>query len=398
MMDVEKIRKDFRIFERKNAPIYFDNACTTFKPIQVIEAMSSYFEDYPACAGRSMHHLGKKADEQFELARHDIAKFVSAGDDEIVFTKNTTEAMNLVANSFELPKDKNEIVTTIMEHHSALLPFRRKSENEGITLTTVNNVASIEEWEEKVTKKTGIVVVHAVNNTIGTAPPLKEIVKIAHDYGALVLVDGAQGVPHSSTNFRDSNFDFLAFSGHKMLGPPGIGCLVAKKGLLAKMRPFIVGGGTIEHVKADSVTYLQGPHKFEGGIQNYSGAIGLSAACGYLKKIGMANIEEHEKKLIAGMEKRASELKNIAVYGNFRDKKSAVFTFNINGVTAHQVTLMLDRMRRICTRSGVFCAQPAMEFLGAGNGAVRASLYIYNTLEELELFFTAVEEIAKTLI
>lgn len=397
-MNVSKIKEDFPIFKKEPDLIYLDNACTTLKPLQVIEAMDRYYKEYSGCAGRSAHHIAKKTDEEFELSRHNIAKFVNANDEELIFTRNTTESLNIIANSLELPAGKN-IVTSIMEHHSALLPFREKCKREGRESVIVEKTESAQEWQEKITKNTGIVVVHGVNNTLGTSPPLKEIVKTAHDNGALVVVDGAQGVPHTTTDFKGMNIDFLAFSGHKMLGPTGIGCLIAKKDLMRKMKPFIIGGGTIEQVKLkpDSVKYLEGPHRFEGGIQNYSGAIGLSAAVDYLKKVGMGNVEEHEKTLIKEMEKRAAEIDKLTVYGGGRQKKSAIFTFNIDGVEAHQVTIMLDKMKKICTRSGVFCAQPAMEYLKTGNGAVRASAYLYNTAQELHLLFDTIEEIAKTL-
>ncbi|MDO8554170.1 MAG: cysteine desulfurase [Candidatus Micrarchaeota archaeon] len=391
-----EIRKDFPMLGGTSL-IYFDNACTTLKPQQVIDAEMEYYSKYSGCAGRSAHHVAKKTDEEFELARHNIANFVNANEEELIFTRNTTEALNLVANSFEMPQGRDEIVTTIMEHHSAYVPFFEKSRKEKLKLNIVKETDAIEEWKEKITKKTGIVVVHAVNNTIGSEPPLRKIVKFAHDNGAVVLVDGAQSVPHSITDFKKNNLDFLAFSGHKMLGPTGIGALVVKKELLTKLKPFMVGGGTIEEVKLDKVKYLEGPHRFEAGIQNYAGAIGFSSAVNYLKKIGMSRIEEYEKRLIVEMEKRSNEIAKLTIYGNFKDKKSAIFTFNINGVKPHQVTIMLDKMKKICTRSGVFCAQPAMDYLGAGNGAVRASLYFYNTMEELDVFFKSVDEIAKTL-
>lgn len=396
-MNVDEIRKDFPILQKDKPPIYFDNACTTLKPGSVIEAVQDYYRNYSGCAGRSMHHLAKKTEENFELARHDISKFVGSKESELVFTKNTTEALNLVAVSLDLPENKNEIVLTTLEHHSAYLPFYKKSARDKAKLNIVQNISSLEEWQEKITSKTGIVVLHGINNTIGTGPPLKEIVKIAHDVDALVLVDGAQSVPHSIVDFKKQDFDFLAFSGHKMLGPTGIGCLVGKEELLKKLDLFILGGGTAEEVKLNSMKYLAVPHKFEGGIQHYAGAIGLGAAVEYLKKIGMENIVAHEKKLIVEMEKRAAEIEQLQIYGNFKEKKSAIFTFNIKGVEAHQVTIMLDKMSRICTRSGVFCAQPGMEFLGADNGAVRTSLYIYNTVEELNTFFNKLEELAKTL-
>lgn len=395
MINTEVTRTDFPMLAKGNTPIYFDNACTTLKPLSVIEAMTDYYKNYSGCAGRSMHHIAKKTEEEVELARHNIAKFINARESEIVFTKNTTEAINLVANSIVLPENKNEIVTTIMEHHSAYLPFYRKSKGERSKISIIKNVNSLEEWLDKINKKTGIVVVHAINNTLGTSPPINDIVRIAHESDALILVDGAQSVPHSTTNFKRSDFDFLAFSGHKMLGPTGIGCLVAKKELLESMEPFIIGGGTIEVVGLESASYLKPPKKFEGGIQNYSGIIGLSAAVAYLNKIGMSNIELYEKRLICEIERTVAEIDNLIIYGSFKGKKSAIFTFNIRGMEPHQVTIMLDKMAKICTRSGVFCAQPAMEFLGAGNGAVRASLYFYNTIDEIEIFFDNLKKISE---
>ena len=396
-MNIEAIRADFPMLAKGNAPIYFDNACTSLKPINVIDAINSYYYTYSGCSGRSMHHIAKKTEERFELARGNIANFVNARQEEVIFTKNTTEAINLVANSIVFQADKKNIVTTIMEHHSAYLPFYELCKRRRIELDTVHDINSLKEWSQKITKETALVVTHAINNTLGTGPDLKEITNLTHQNNALILVDGAQSVPHALTNFKRNDIDFLAFSGHKMLGPTGIGCLVSKTGLMEGLNPFIVGGGTIEEVKSDKVKYLNAPHKFEGGIQNYAGAIGLSAAVDYLKKIGMGYIEAYEKRLTAETEKRASEIDNLIIYGNFEDKKSAIFTFNIKDVEPHQVTIMLDKMKKICTRSGVFCAQPAMEFLGAPNGAVRASLYFYNTFEELDIFFNCLETVAKTL-
>ncbi|MBI5133553.1 MAG: cysteine desulfurase [Thaumarchaeota archaeon] len=397
MIDVEEIRNDFPILQKKDPPIYFDNACTTLKPSSVIQAVVQYYSAYSGCAGRSAHHLAKQTDEDFELARQNIAKFVNSGSEELAFTKNTTEAINLVAKSLDLPSSKNEIVTTIMEHHSAYLPFYERCKETKAKLSTIQNPTSLAEWNEKINKTTGLIVVHGINNTLGTGTPIAEIVKIAHDTDAYVMVDGAQSVPHSITDFRKYDLDFLAFSGHKMLGPTGIGCLIGKQELLRKIRPFIVGGGTIETVNTNGVRYLDNVHRLEGGIQHYAGAVGLSAAVSYLKKIGMENIENYEKALISEMEKRAKEIENLTVYGNFKEKKSAILTFNLSGIPAHQVTLMLDKMKGICTRSGVFCAQPAMESLGAKDGAVRASLYLYNSIQEIDVFFNTIEEIAKTL-
>lgn len=394
MINTNAIRKDFSMLQKKGAPVYFDNACTTLKPAPVIGAMNEYYNEYSGCAGRSMHHIAKKTDEEFEHARQNIARFVGAKECELIFTKNTTESLNLVLSSFIMPKGKTDIVTTVMEHHSAYLPARNRVIRGGLGFKIVKQIELLDEWQDKISRSTGLVIVHGTNNTLGTCPPLREIVRIAHDNSAAVVVDGAQSVPHSVTDFRRLDTDFLAFSGHKMLGPTGIGCLIVKAGMSGMFEPFIIGGGTVEQVKDEGIKYLDAPKKFEGGIQNYAGAIGLSAATDYLRKIGMSSIESYEKMLVSEIEKRAGEIKNLIVYGTFKDKKSAIFTFNIRGVEPHQVTIMLDKMAGICTRSGVFCAQPAMEFIGAGNGAVRASLYLYNTKEELDLFFGKLADIA----
>ncbi len=393
-MDIEKIRKDFPMLQKPEKPIYFDNACTTLKPQSVIDAIAGYYSGYSGCAGRSAHHIAKRTDQEFELARQKIAKFVGTDEHHLVFTRNTTESLNLVASSLQLPKGKTEIVTTIMEHHSAYLPFKSKYGN---SVKVVKNISSIAEWEAAITDATGLIVVHGVNNTIGTSPPLDRIVKLARDKGALIMVDGAQAVPHSEISMKKSGFDFLAFSGHKMLGPTGIGGLAMSERAFGMLEPFIIGGGTVETVTLENIKYLTTQKRFEAGIQHYAGAIGLAAAVDYLSKVGMANIAKHEHRLIDEMQKRSAEITSLKLYGDFKDKKSAIMAFNLGNLPAHQVTMMLDSMSKICTRSGVFCAEPAMTFIGAGNGAVRASLYLYNTLGELDIFFNRLEEISKTL-
>jgi cysteine desulfurase/selenocysteine lyase len=402
-LDGKNLKKDFPIFEKRSDLIYFDNACTTFKPKTVIDAISSYYSEYSACAGRSSHSLAKEVDAKVEKARETVAKFVGAKPEELVWTKNTTEAVNLVANTFDFSKRK-KVVLSELEHHSSILPFQKLAEAGKITLHFVraeDGTLKDEDWKAAIDKETALVVVHHTNNSIGTKSNLSFITKLAHDNGALVLVDGAQGVPHAPVDFKKDNYDFLAFSGHKMLGPTGIGCLVVKQDLLKKMPPFLTGGGTVQEVHLDdsgklSASFLQTQHRFEAGIQDYAGILGLAAACEYLNKLGMKNVEAYEHKLAGKMHSALSAISNIQIYGSPYNPQShaALFSFNVKGAKPHEIALLLDRSR-IATRSGVFCAQPALEAMGQKDGAVRASLYLYNTEEEITIFAEKMGKIAK---
>jgi len=405
-LNAEKIRAEFPIFEKRAALkkpfIYFDNACTTLKPRCVIEAQTRYYEEYSACAGRSVHSLSKKTEEEFEGARKSVAAFFNADAESVAWTRNATEALNLVAHSLDFSK-KNNVVTSVMEHHSALLPFQQLALARKIKLEFVQPNADGEfaasDWTQKIDRHTRLVVVHHTSNVLGTQPPLREIVKAAHDAGALVLVDAAQGAPHHAIDFRREAFDFMAVSGHKMLGPTGIGCLVATRALLEEMPPFLVGGETIESVSLEKTVYAKPPKKFEAGIQNYAGAIGFAAACDFLKKIGLRDLEEHERKLAQSIAGELAAVKNVKLFGrNDADawkRKSGIVSFNVAGAPPHEIALMLDNLAGVCVRSGVFCAEPAFNVvLGAPRGAVRASLYLYNTGAEAETFVETVKKIA----
>ncbi len=398
-MDIQKIRQDFPIFQKRQGLIYFDSACTTLKPKQVVEAQREYNEEYSGCAGRSAHSIAKKTSEAFESAREKVAKFVSAKPDSVIWTKNTTEGLNLVIRSLDYSKRK-KIVTTRLEHHSLLLPIfeqrRRGIASVGIIETGKDAVVSEDAAAKAIGKDTALVAIHHTTNTTGIRSPLEKIIKIAHDNGALVLVDGAQGIPHSKFDFQKSGADFLAFSGHKMLGPTGIGCLIGKQAAFESLDTFIVGGETIETVEMDKVVFKKAPKKFEAGIQNYSGAIGLGAACDYLSKIGMANIEEHERKLAGELVRAIQSIPGSQIYGNPEAaKRCALASFNLKGIDKHQVALMCDTMSKIALRSGVFCAQPAMEGMDAGKGAVRASLYLYNTTDEIRVFQETLAKVSR---
>ena len=397
-LDPEKVRKDFPVLSSEKV-IYFDSACTTLKPRAVIDAEKQYYEEVSGCAGRSAHHLAKKTDELFTGSREKIAKFINAPSDSVIFTKNTTEALNLVIRSFSY-STRRKIVTTALEHHSALLPIMEQKRR-GIVdmaLLKTNSDGTFDEGSisSTIDRSTALVVVHHTTNTTGMRAPLERIIKVAHDNGAAVLVDAAQGVPHSKVDFKKLGADFLAFSGHKMLGPTGIGCLAGKSDALEKLDTFIVGGETIETVKLGEVKWKKAPKRFEGGIQNYAGAIGLGAACDYLAKIGMQNIEEHEKKMGKKLMDAIMGVPGSTIYGTSdSSKRSSLVSFNLSGVPHHQIALMCDSLSKIALRSGTFCAQPAADSLGFGGGAVRASLYLYNTEKEIETFRETLSKIAK---
>jgi len=396
-MDIKKIRADFPVLQSSKA-IYFDSACTTLKPRAVIDAESSYYAELSACAGRSHHALAKKTEAAFEASRGKIARFVGAKPDELVFTKNTTEALNLVVRSLDYSTRK-KIVTTPLEHHSLLLPIMEQKRREGLNVEylSVASDGSIDEGSlPLIDRSTALVAIHHTTNTTGMRAPLEKIVKAAHDAGALVLVDGAQGVPHSRVDFSKLGADFLAFSGHKMCGPTGIGCLVGRKEAFEKLDTFIVGGETVETVSLSEVKWKRAPKRFEGGIQNYAGAIGLAAACDYLSRIGMQNIEEHEKKMAKLLIDAIQSIPNSTIYGSTSAPRSALVSFNLKGIAPHQAALMADSLSKIALRSGVFCAEPGMKALGAPKeGAVRASLYLYNTEEEVRVFAETMQKIAK---
>jgi len=397
-MDVQKIRSDFPMLQGGKL-IYFDNACTTLKPKQVIDAQTEYYSTYSACSGRSAHHLSKKTDEETAKARETVAKFIGAKQTEILWTKNTSEAINLVAHSLDFSQRK-KVVLTNMEHHSALLPFMHLAEKGTIktefALAGKDGTFTDDAFSQSIDKNTALVVVHHTTNSTGNPSPYREIVKIAHENGALVLIDAAQGAPHHKIDFKKEDFDFLAFSGHKMLGPTGIGCLVGKSHLLEKLNPFMLGGGTIETVSLSGMKLHSLPDRFEAGIQNYSGILGMAAAANYLMKIGMENIEKYEQELDAELVAAIRQISGAQIYGNTNAKgRSALVSFSLKNVSAHQVALMADSLSQIALRSGLFCAQPAMEHMGAPKGAVRASLYLYNTKDEIRIFKETMEKIAK---
>lgn len=401
-MDVENSRKDFSSLQQKingKPVIYFDNACMSLRPKQVIEAMDEYYEKYPGCAGRSTHKFGIRVTEEYSKSREAIAKFIRAKkSEEIVFTRNTTEGLNLVANSLGLKKG-DIVLTTDREHNSNLLPWQILSKKIGIRHKIIPSkedmTFDLEIFEKMMSKNVKLVSIVHTSNLDGYTTPVEEVIKTSHDYGALVMLDGAQSVPHKQIDVKILDVDFLAFSGHKMLGPSGTGVLYGKYHLLEKLNPFLVGGDTVQTSTYNSHVLLKPPEKFEAGLQNYAGAIGLAAAAKYLEKIGREKIEKHEIELNKFITKEMKNFPEIGIIGpQSPELRSGIISFNIKGIGYHDVAIMLDEMANIMVRSGQHCMH---SWFNAHKieGSVRASLYLYNTLEETQIFIENLKNIIK---
>jgi len=392
----ESCRKDFAILSKPI--IYFDNACMSLKPKQVVEKMLEYYNEYTACGGRSAHRFAARVEDEVLNARNEVRGFINAKDAlEIIFTKNTTEGINLVANSFGL-KEGDEVILSDKEHNSNLLPFLKLSKK-GIKLKFVDsnrdNSFNLEKFEDCLSEKTKLVSVVYASNIDGVANPIPEIVKLAHKNGAKVLADGAQAVPSIPVDVRTLDVDFLAFSGHKMLGPTGTGILYGKMPLLEQMDQFIIGGETVVDSSYDRYTMEGLPMKFEAGLQNYAGIIGLGEAVRYLKKVGIKRIHEHEIDLNKIITDSLSPNAKISIIGPTEaERRSGIFSFNIMGLDPLDVSKILDVSRGILTRGGTHCVH---SWFNKHNlkGSVRASLYLYNTEEEAKIFAEEVKKIAK---
>jgi cysteine desulfurase/selenocysteine lyase len=402
-MDVEKIRKDFPILEREvhgKKLVYLDNAATTQKPRQVIDKLEEYYTKHNANIHRGVHQLSQEATEMYEEAHKKVGKFVNARHqfEETVFVRNATEAINMVTYGWAMHelKEGDEILSTVMEHHSNIVPWQLLRE-EGIKVDFVNvledGTLDMDDFENKLNSKTKLVTCVHASNVVGTINPVKKIGKIAHDNGALFLVDGAQSVPHMPVDVKDINCDFLAFSGHKMLAPTGTGALYAKKELLEKMHPFLAGGDMIREVKLEGSTWNDLPWKFEAGTPDIGGGIAFGAAVDYLKNIGMDNIRKHEIELIKYGLDRFSELDKVKIYGPTDPSiRAGLITFNLEKIHPHDVAGILDSEFGVAIRSGQHCAQPLTEHLGE-NSTCRASFYIYNTKEEVDVLIDGLKKV-----
>lgn len=403
-LNVKEIRKDFPILERdvkERRIIYFDNAASSLKPIQVVEAIREFYMYEYSNIYRGVYTLSQKATEKYEDARERVKKFINADSfEEVIFTYGTTDSINMAAFSYGLSnlREGDEILLTVLEHHSNILPWINIASMTGakIKFIDINYEGDLDyrEFEEKITEKTKIIAVTSMSNVLGTIVDVKSIARRVHEIGGVILVDGAQSVPHMPTDVRDLEIDFLAFSGHKMLGPTGIGVLWVRKDLLKELKPFRYGGGAVREVDIERVEYLDPPHKFEAGTPNIAGAIGLGVALEYLEKIGLENIRRHEEELTKYTLKRFEELRGmIKVYGPLdTSKRGGIISFNLKNYDCNLVGTLLDGYG-IAVRTGKHCAHILHKKINQ-EGTIRVSYYLYNTFEEIDRFTSALQEIS----
>jgi len=389
-MDQDKIREDFPIFQESNLA-YLDNAATSQKPEQVIRRVKSFYEGENSNVGRGLYKLASETTQNYEAARKTVAEFVGAtSSSEIIFVRNTSEAINLVADSLEIDGD---IVIPEMAHHSNQLPWRRKAEREDLKLKwipTEEGKLDLEAAKEIINENTAIVSASHVSNVFGCLNPVRQLAEIAHKNSAYIVVDGAQSVPRIPVNVQELNVDFLAFSGHKMLGPTGIGAIYGRKELLEEMKPYQVGGGMIRSVKKDSTEWEELPHKFEAGTPNIAGALGLEAAIEYLEEIGLEEIHQHEQELGRKIIEGLKQIEGVKLVSPENEDVSVV-SFTMEEAHPHDIAEILSQ-NDVAIRAGHHCAQPQMEELKI-SGTARVSPYLYNTEEDVEKFLEAIKEV-----
>lgn len=406
-MDSVEFRKDFPILNQKmngQPLVYLDNGATTQKPEHVVRALCGYYGGCNANPHRGAYELSVKATKIYEQARARVQRFIHAArPEEIIFTKNATEALNLVAYSYGLNfvQPGDEIVISVAEHHSNLVPWQRVAKQRGATLKYIyleeDGNLSEDDIETKITEKTKIVAVTHVSNVLGLVNDVRRITDKAHGVGAVCVVDGAQSTAHMQVDVQQLGADFFAFSGHKLLSPMGIGVLYGRKELLEKMPPFLMGGDMIEYVEEQDTTFAELPAKFEAGTQNVGGAAGLTAAIDYLEQFTFARIEKIEQDLLHYALPRLRELPFIELYGcdTQRNNKTGIITFNVKDVHPHDVATILDA-QGVAIRAGHHCAQPLMRYLGQ-NATCRASFYLYNTREDIDRWIEALQQVRKVM-
>lgn len=393
-------KEDFPIFKNRDIA-YLDSGATAQKPQIVIDAINNFYDKFNANPHRGAYTLSVEATAVYEDTREKIAKFINAKHpEEIIFSKNASESLNLLAYSYGLDnlKKGDDVVISIMEHHSNLVPWQFVTQKTGSELKYmyINDEFELskEEIESKITDNTKIVGITHVSNVLGTINNVKEIIKYAHKKGAVVIVDASQSIPHMKIDVQDLDADFLVFSGHKMFAPLGIGVLYGKRELLNKMNPFLMGGDMIEYVHEQKTTFAPLPNKFEAGTQNVEGVVGLGAAIDYINSIGYDKIQEHDREIVEYAREKLSKLDYLDIYMTPNAKNhSAVISFNIKGVHPHDVASILDS-ENVCVRSGNHCAQPLMRFLGI-DSTCRASFYIYNTKEDVDRLVDGIEKAYK---
>lgn len=402
MYDITKVREDFPILSRTvygKPLIYLDNGATTQKPLCVLDAMREEYLNVNANVHRGVHWMSQQATDLHEAAREAVRKFINArSTTEIVFTRGTTESLNLVASSFVegCMKEGDEVIVSTMEHHSNIVPWQLQEQRKGIVLKVIpmtdEGELLLEEYEKLFTDRTKLVSVTQVSNVLGTVNPIKEMIRIAHEHGVPVVVDGAQSVPHFAVDVQNLDCDFLAFSGHKVYGPTGVGVLYGKEEWLDRLPPYQGGGEMIERVSFEKTTFERPPLKFEAGTPDYIATHGLATALDYVTSLGMDNILAHEQDLTRYALQQLREIEGMHIYGHRNDSGDAVISFNVGDIHHMDLGTLLDQLG-IAVRTGHHCAQPLMDRLGI-LGTVRASFGLYNTREEVDALVAGIKRIA----
>ena len=398
MLDIQKVRADFPILSQKvngKQLVYFDNGATSQKPQVVIDAISKYYEEINANIHRGVHTLSQLATDAYEISRTKIQKHINAEHPfEVIFTSGTTHAINIVANGFgAILKTGDEILVSAMEHHSNIVPWQMLCEKTGAVLKVIpmneNGELILSEFDKLLSDKTKIVTVNHISNALGTLNPVKYIIDKSHEFGAAVLIDGAQAVPHLKPNVKDLNCDFYVFSGHKICGPTGTGVLYGKQEWLHKLPPYQGGGEMIKEVTFEKTTYADLPHKFEAGTPNIEGGIVLGTAIDYMNDIGFDNIQQQENELLEYATNELLAIDGLKIYGTAKEKTS-VISFNVRNIHPYDIGTIVDKLG-IAVRTGHHCAQPIMDFFKIP-GTIRASFAFYNTKEEINIFVNAIKK------
>ena len=402
MYDINKVREDFPILSRTiygKPLVYLDNGATTQKPLCVLDAMREEYLNVNANVHRGVHWMSQQATDLHEAARETVRKFINAPSiSEIVFTRGTTESLNLVASSFVegCMKEGDEVIISAMEHHSNIVPWQLQEQRKGIVLKVIpmtdEGELELDAYENLFTERTKLVSVTQVSNVLGTINPVKKMIRIAHEHGVPVVVDGAQSVPHFAVDVQDLDCDFLAFSGHKVYGPTGVGVLFGKEEWLDRLPPYQGGGEMIERVSFEKTTFERPPLKFEAGTPDYVATHGLATALDYVSSLGMDNILAHEQDLTHYALQQLREIEGMHIYGHYHDSGDAVISFNVGDIHHMDLGTLLDQLG-IAVRTGHHCAQPLMDRLGI-LGTVRASFGLYNTREEVDALVTGIKRIA----
>ena len=398
MLDVNKIRSQFPILSRKvngRGLVYFDNGSTTQKPQSVIDAIDNYYKNENSNVHRGVHFLSGLSTDKFEETRNTVQNFIGAKySHEIVFTKGTTDSINLIASGYiSLLSSGDEIIVSELEHHSNIVPWQMCCEKSGSTLKVIpimdNGELDMSEFENLLSKNTKLVSIAHISNALGTLTPVEEIIEMSHRVGAKVLVDGAQAASHIPLNMQDLDVDFYVFSAHKMYGPTGVGVLYGKEESLNKLPPYQVGGEMIEEVSFEKTTYAELPHKFEAGTPNIAGIIAFKNSINFISDLGLKNIAKHEEKLLQYATAEISKIEGVKIYGN-SSKKSGIISFNIDGLHPYDIGMILDKLG-VAIRTGHHCTQPVMSHYNIP-GTARISIAVYNTVEEIDICINSIKK------